>query len=36
LTANKIFRQRRKPIIMTLRPTIFDRDVTTLDIAAIF
>ena len=33
LTANQIGRQRRQPIILALRPAVFDRDVPALDIA---
>ena len=33
LPANQIGRQRRQPIILTVRPAVFDRDVLALDIA---
>jgi hypothetical protein len=36
LTTNQISRHRRQAIIVPLRPTIFDRDVLTIDIAGFF
>src|SRR5262245_26239840 len=33
LTMDQIFRQRRQPVVATLRPAIFDRHVLTLDVA---
>ena len=35
LTMDQIFRQRRQPVVATLRPAIFDRDSATLDPAEI-
>ena len=33
LTADQIFRQRRQPVEAPLRPSVFDRHITTLDVA---
>jgi hypothetical protein len=33
LAAHQLRRQRRQPIVVVLGPTVFDRDITTLDIA---
>ena len=35
LAANQFGRQRREPIKLTLRPTVFDRDVLAFDIACL-
>jgi hypothetical protein len=36
LTPNEIGRQRRHPIVLTIRPTKLDRDVLALDVAGFF
>jgi hypothetical protein len=33
LSANEVGRQRRQPIVMTLRPAVFDRDILVFDVA---
>ena len=35
LSANQFGRQRRQPIVLTLRPAVFDRNVLALDIAGL-
>src|SRR5262249_53234978 len=36
LSTNQFGRQRRQPIVLALRPAVFDHDVLALDIAGVF